>query len=230
KFLDNQSDIHYIYLPEKTRPDKVAIIKGVVTDINGNTLQADIVWEDLDNNTKLGNLKTDPATGEYIITLPLGKNYGFYVSKTAYYPVSDNLDLSNFDQNITVVKNFQLIDEQQIIQGQAAIQLHNVFFDFDKYDLKSTSYPELNRLAEFIKLHPDLKIEISGHTDNRGYDYYNNNLSQDRATAVKDYLISQGCNQAQLISKGYGSTKPIANNTTDYGRQQNRRVEFKVLQ
>ena len=230
KFLDNQSDIHYIYLPEETRPDKVAIVKGVVTDMNGNTLQADIVWEDLDNNVKLGDLKTDPATGEYIITLPLGKNYGFYVSKTAYYPVSDNLDLSNFDKNITVVKNFQLIDEQQIIQGQAAIQLHNVFFDFDKYDLKTTSYPELNRLAEFIKLHPDLKIEISGHTDNRGADYYNNNLSEDRATAVKDYLISQGCNQAQLISKGYGSTKPIADNSTDDGRQQNRRVEFKVLQ
>lgn len=230
KFFDNKSDIHYIYLPEATRPDKVAIVKGVVTDKDGNKLQANLIWENLVDNLQLGELKTDPVSGEYIITLPLGKNYGFYVSKAGYYPISENLDLTNFDENVTVVKNFQLVDEQQIIQGQTAIQLNNVFFDFDKYDLKSTSYAELDRLADFIKQHPDLKIEISGHTDNKGSDNYNNQLSQNRANSVRDYLISKGCNQNQLISKGYGSFKPIADNSTDAGRQQNRRVEFMVIQ
>jgi len=230
KFADNQSDIHYIYLPEDSRPDKVAIVQGVVTDINGNPLQADIIWEDLDANIHLGALKTDPNSGEYIITLPLGKNYGFFVSKQEYYPVSDNLDLSDFDKNITVVKNFQLTDEQLIIQGQTTIQLNNVFFDFDRYELKNTSFPELNRLADFIKLHPNIKIEISGHTDNKGTDQYNSQLSQNRANSVKDYLIMQGCNENQLISKGYGASKPIADNSTDSGRQQNRRVEFQVIQ
>jgi len=228
KFLDNQSDLYFSTLPKSSRPDYVAIIKGFVTDQNHNPLQAEMIWENLVTLKKLGDLKTDPVTGEYTITLPLGKNYGFYVSKENYYPLSDNVDLTAYDQNITIRKDFQLISNQSIIDGDVAIELTNVFFDFDKFDLKSSSYPELNRLANFIKQYPDIKIEVSGHTDNVGSDSYNKNLSQKRSDAVKAYLISQGCNASQLTSVGYGFDKPVADNTTDEGRQKNRRVEFIV--
>ncbi len=229
KFIKDQSDIYYMTLPENQRPDKVAIIQGNVTDINGLPLNADIVWEDLDSDKKLGTLKTDPVTGKYIITVPLGKNYGLYVSKTDYYPISDNVNLQNYTDNVTVTKNFQLVTDQQIVQGQATIELHNVFFETSKYDLKNSSFPELNRLANFIKQHPNIKIEISGHTDNQGSTTYNDNLSKQRALSVLNYLVSQGCNAGQLSSKGYGASKPVADNSTADGRQQNRRVEFKVL-
>ncbi len=229
KFTENQADLYYTFLPENTRPNKVALITGKVINENNKPIQAEIVWENLDNSKKLGTLKSDPITGEYIITLPLGKNYGFYVSKNNYYPVSDNIDLTTENDNIKIHKNFTLIKIDEIIEGKASIELHNVFFDFDKYNLKPTSFPELNRLAEFIKSHNNVIVEISGHTDNLGSESYNKKLSKNRAISVKNYLIEQGCNPKQLIAKGYGDNKPVADNSTDQGRQKNRRVEFKVI-
>ncbi len=79
-----------------------------------------------------------------------------------------------------------------------AIPLRNVFFDYNKYSLKPESYPELNRLANFISKNKDLKFEISGHTDNKGSNDYNKQLSQKRADAVKAYLVNKGCNSVKL--------------------------------
>ncbi len=229
QFLKGQSDIYYLTLPKDMRPEQVAVVSGYVKDKNNNPLDANIVWENLETNEKLGTLTSDPQTGYYTITLPIGKNYGFFVSKTGFYPLSDNIDLRNQDKNLTLNKDFTLIAIDDILKGNTAIELHNVFFDFNKYNLKKESFPELDRLAEFIKSHENIKIEISGHTDSKGADEYNLQLSQKRADAVKNYLISKGCNAEQLISKGYGSQIPVADNNTDEGRQQNRRVEFKVL-
>lgn len=229
QFIDNQSDIYSITLPEENRPEQVAIISGTVTNINEEPLQSDIFWEDLETGKKLGNLKTDPQSGQYIITLPLGRNYGFFVSKSGYYPLSDNIDLRNYDGNIEITKDFQLTKISDIVYGDATIELKNVFFDSDKVNLKKESYPELKRLAEFIKSQQNIKVEISGHTDNKGTKEYNKTLSLNRANQVKIYLISLGCDENQMTTVGYGDEKPIANNTTEEGRQKNRRVEFKVI-
>ena len=229
QFIDNQSDIYSITLPEENRPEQVAIISGTVTNINEEPLQSDIFWEDLETGKKLGNLKTDPQSGQYIITLPLGRNYGFFVSKSGYYPLSDNIDLRNYDGNLEITKDFQLTKISDIVYGDATIELKNVFFDSDKVNLKKESYPELKRLAEFIKSQQNIKVEISGHTDNKGTKEYNKTLSLNRANQVKIYLISLGCDENQMTTVGYGDEKPIANNTTEEGRQKNRRVEFKVI-
>ena len=87
----------------------------------------------------------------------------------------------------------------------------------------------MNTATDIARQYPKMKIEISGHTDNKGSDEYNQKLSENRAKSVVDYLVEKGITQDQLIFKGYGETKPIASNDTDEGQQLNRRIEFEIL-
>jgi OOP family OmpA-OmpF porin len=107
--------------------------------------------------------------------------------------------------------------------------LKNIYFDFDKTTLKSESFVELNKVVEFLKQNSHVEIEIAGHTDSKGADTYNQNLSQGRSQSVVDYLSSQGINSNRLTAQGYGESKPIDTNETEDGRANNRRVEFTVL-
>lgn len=113
--------------------------------------------------------------------------------------------------------------------GKTWIVLKNIFFDFDKATLRPESVAELNRLTELIDDYSTIKIEISGHTDNKGSLEYNTQLSESRAKAVVDYLIEHEINAGRLSYKGYAFAEPIADNDTEAGRQLNRRMEFKIL-
>ncbi|MBL3658082.1 OmpA family protein [Fulvivirga sediminis] len=115
------------------------------------------------------------------------------------------------------------------IEVGATVRLKNIFFDFDKTTLKPASYVELNKVVEFLKDNPSVEIEIAGHTDSKGSDDYNLNLSQGRAEAVVSYLTEQGIDNFRLVAKGYGETVPLETNDTEEGRATNRRVEFTVL-
>jgi OOP family OmpA-OmpF porin len=117
----------------------------------------------------------------------------------------------------------------QAIEIGVTVRLKNIYFDFDKTTLKSESFPELNKVVEFLKQNPSVEIEISGHTDSKGSDDYNLNLSQGRSEAVVNYIVSQGIDAYRLTAKGYGESKPIDTNDTDTGRANNRRVEFTVM-
>ncbi len=120
------------------------------------------------------------------------------------------------------------IKKEEIQVGQT-IELKNVFFAFNKADLLPESYPELNKVAEFLKDNPTVEIELSGHTDDIGSDTYNMELSDKRANSAKTYIVAQGIAESRMRAKGYGETKPIAPNTEDWGREKNRRVEFTIL-
>ena len=95
--------------------------------------------------------------------------------------------------------------------------------------MKAESYVELNKVVDFLKLNESVEIEIEGHTDNKGSDVYNENLSQGRSQSVVDYLVQQGIESTRLTARGFGESKPIDTNDTDEGRGNNRRVEFTVL-
>ncbi len=110
------------------------------------------------------------------------------------------------------------------------IRLNNIFFDFDKATLRPESFAELDRLLPLLRRFPNMKIEIAGHTDSRGSDEYNIRLSQARAGAVRMYLVKNDVEPARIVAVGYGESVPVGTNETDEGRQQNRRVEFKVLE
>lgn len=109
------------------------------------------------------------------------------------------------------------------------VRLNNVFFDFDKWDLRPESFVELDRVVKLLSENPAIEIEMSAHTDSRGTDDYNIKLSENRAQSVRTYILSRGIAESRIISKGYGETKPVVANDTDENRQLNRRVEFTIL-
>jgi outer membrane protein OmpA-like peptidoglycan-associated protein len=152
---------------------------------------------------------------------------GWYVmtaSAAGFLNSTDSILVSS-DEETPVVKDFYL----QPIEVGITVRLKNIYFDFDKTTLKSESFVELNKVVEFLKQNSSVEIEISGHTDSKGSDTYNETLSQGRSQSVVDYLVSQGIESARLTAHGYGESKPIETNETEEGRANNRRVEFTVL-
>ena len=107
--------------------------------------------------------------------------------------------------------------------------LVGVNFDFDKATLRQEDVSELDKNVEALKAWGDVNIEVAGHTDSMGSDAYNMKLSQQRAEAVRNFLISRGVAADRLTAKGYGESQPVADNATEEGRFQNRRVELAPL-
>jgi outer membrane protein OmpA-like peptidoglycan-associated protein len=170
---------------------------------------------------------SDPITGEFLVCLPTEKDYALNVSKDGYLFYSENFTLTGTHSNSNpFVKNIPL---QPIKVGESVV-LKNIFFDTDKFELKSESTAELEKLLDLLNKNPKMKIEISGHTDNQGDDAHNQTLSGNRAKAVYDFLTLHGIAKERLSYKGYGRTKPIDTNATDQGRANNRRTEFKVVE
>ena len=117
----------------------------------------------------------------------------------------------------------------QPIEVNASVVLNNIFFDVNKFELKPESQVELDKLVQLLNENPLIKIEISGHTDNAGKPADNLVLSNNRAKAVIKYLSGKGIATLRLSSKGYGETKPVADNKTEEGKARNRRTEMKVI-
>jgi OOP family OmpA-OmpF porin len=101
-----------------------------------------------------------------------------------------------------------------------------VMYDFDSAEIKSEAYPMLDEAVLILKKNPEIKVEIDGHTDNRGSAAYNMNLSERRAKAVMKYFVDHGIETQRLTTKGFGFTQPAASNETEQGRAKNRRVEL----
>ncbi len=205
---------------------RMTIVKGVVTDWDSTKfLNAKIEITDNATNEVIETITTDPATGAYTVMLPSGKNYAMTVSSDGYMFHSENFNIPSTTKYQEITKNIRLLS----MDPGSKVVLNNVFFDTGKANLRPESYGELNRLAEVFKLYPKLVIEISGHTDNQGSKATNNKLSLNRAKAVVDYMISIGVEKSHLIAKGYGPSQPRDTNKTPEGRQNNRRVEAKII-
>jgi outer membrane protein OmpA-like peptidoglycan-associated protein len=159
------------------------------------------------------------------VSLPSGKNYGLAVKAEGYLFHSENFDIPESAAYNEVTLDVKL----KKIEVGSTIVLKNIFFDFDKATLRPESTTELERLSKLLTDNPSIKIEISGHTDNKGAAAYNLTLSDNRSKSVVDYLVSKGIPKERLTWKGYGLTMPIAPNDTEAGRQMNRRTEFKIL-
>lgn len=107
--------------------------------------------------------------------------------------------------------------------------IQDVNFDFDKSTLKPRATDTLDHVAAELRAQSDVRYEVAGFTDSVGTDAYNQKLSERRAVAVRDYLVSRGVDSGQLSMRGYGESNPIASNDTAQGRAQNRRVEVRPL-
>ncbi|HJY63552.1 MAG TPA: OmpA family protein [Ignavibacteria bacterium] len=221
-------DIYSIKLPPEAKPEKnVITITGKVTDEKLVPLEAYLKWSDLSLNKSIGELRSDPETGNYIITIPNGSLYSYFAEKSGYYSVSNTIDLSTENTYKELVVD--IIMNSIVSLEDKSIKLNNIYFDFDKYDLKQESFTELERVYKFLTDNPSVIIELSAHTDAQGSDDYNLQLSQKRAESVVNYLISKGIEPGRLIAKGYGEQMPVADNGTEEGRAENRRVEMRIV-
>lgn len=185
------------------------------------------------NNSKVSIAFKPDQSVNYSISANEGKyqqsiaSLGWYLLTTSaegYITSNDSVQVQS-EEITPVIKNIVLTP----IEVGLTVRLKNIYFDFDKTTLKSESFVELNKVVDFLKQNASVSIEISGHTDSKGSDTYNLNLSQGRSQSVVDYLIGQGIESSRLQAQGYGESKPIDSNDTEAGRANNRRVEFTVL-
>ncbi len=220
-------DIYQFELPESLRPEKITYVKGLTYNAKTRT-PTDAAFELIDLETQQSVTKAfSNSAGEFLVTLTSNHNYLVNVSKPGFLFYSDNFSLK--DKVADYTKPYQLeIPLQPIDTG--IIELKNIFFDVNKWDLKDQSKAELQKVINFLKANPTLKIEFGGHTDNSGDKVFNKTLSNNRAKAIYDYVIEKGAIPAtRLAYKGYGDTKPKAPNDTPENKAKNRRTELKVL-
>jgi outer membrane protein OmpA-like peptidoglycan-associated protein len=219
-------DIYKFELYAGAQPVHTLYVQGYVYDNKTNKrLTATLELIDLGTGKTLTSVPTD-QDGSYLVTLPVGKNYAFEVSKQGYLFFSDNFSL----KDSTGGKPFQINIGLEPIEVNAHVVLKNIFFDFDKYTLKPESETELDKLVQLLKLNPNVNIRLNGYTDSVGSAEHNLILSQNRAQAVVNYLISKGISESRLSAKGYGSAHPVAPNDTEEGRALNRRTELVVTE
>ncbi|MFL5774342.1 MAG: OmpA family protein [Flavisolibacter sp.] len=223
-----QSDIVRVKLLEKEKPNPVILVSGNVYNKKTNQpLSASLIYETLPDGTSAGNGVSSPEDGSFKIVLPYDKNYSIRATADKFFAVSENLNLDSMIKAgfKEIHKDLYLVP----IEVGQVVRLNNVFFDFDKWDLRPESYLELDRVVKLLNENPAIVIEMSAHTDSRGADDYNFRLSDNRARSVMEYIVSKGIAADRITSKGYGETMPVAGNETDEGRQLNRRVEFKIM-
>lgn len=219
-------DLYSFELPEHARPNPVSFVNGEVFDaFSYKKLEARFELIDLESGEQIMTSYSNPGNGQFLVVLPLGRDYALNVTRPGYLFHSQHFSLKGIEAGDPY---FLEIPLEKIEEGSSVV-LKNVFFDTDRYDLKAASEVELNRLVTFLDSNPNLRLEIGGHTDQVGSEAENLLLSERRAQAVVSYLVSKGVSESRLKAVGYGEGSPIADNETEAGRALNRRTEMKVL-
>lgn len=219
-------DIYSFTLPEKIRPGVASYVKGKVYDAETKApIRTLIELTDLSISVVAGFCKSNEKTGDFLIVIPGNKNYGMNVDAPGYLFFSENFSIKENPSSDPYLMDVPL---KKIKTGQT-ISLYNILFDVNKFEIKSESTSELERLFLLLQTNNKIKVEIGGHTDNSGSETINQPLSQNRAKAVYDWLIKRGIPAARLSYKGYGSSVPLVPNTSDEGKRKNRRTEMKIL-
>jgi outer membrane protein OmpA-like peptidoglycan-associated protein len=220
-------DLYGFELYEEVRPLPVTYMKGVVFDkISGEKLVARFELTDLNTGKVVVESFSNKGNGEFLVSLPTNNDYALTVSREGYLFFSENISLSGEN---TSLEPFHKDIPLEPLKAGAKIILKNIFFETDKYELKKTSMVELKKMVDLLKNNPAIRVEISGHTDNTGTARYNQELSENRAQAVYEYLISNGIDANRLVFQGYGETRPIDTNETEAGKANNRRTEFMII-
>lgn len=220
------ADLYSFDLPADVAPQQLTYVKGKVYDAKTKALlQTTVDIFDLETQQAITKAYSNDK-GEFLVVLPAEKNYLMNVDKQGYLFYSDNFNLKNVPADFN--KPYQIEIPLQPIDTGISIELKNIFFDVDKYELKPESKTELDKLVNFLTKNKTLKIELSGHTDSDGNKKANQVLSQNRAKAVYDYVVKAGIDASRLTYKGYGDAKPKVPNTTAENKAMNRRTEMKI--
>lgn len=223
---EGKTDLYAFKLYPQARPTAVICMKGkVFYDGKTENKEAKFVIKNLKTNKIVAQTVSNKYNSSYLMTIPVDADYGLSVESEGYLFYSENFSISNDEVQKYYNKDIYLTS----IKEGAVVVLQNIFFQTNSFELLETSLPELETLLQLLNDNPNIKIEISGHTDSEGNKDYNQTLSEKRANSVKQWLIEKGVKAERLQSKGYGQQFPIADNKTPEGRKQNRRTEFKII-
>jgi outer membrane protein OmpA-like peptidoglycan-associated protein/Tol biopolymer transport system component len=229
-------DIYYFIMPEHLRPTKTLYFDGLVFDVKTKIpLAGKFQLIDVKTGKEIIRAESDKVTGEFMVSLPINREYALNVEYPGYNFFSQNFNMTGIDSLESIH-----LDVPMVPVGDATpIVLANVFFDLNKTNLRTESFIELNKLKDFLNANPTMKIEIGGHTDTRGDDKSNQVLSEGRAKSVMDYLIKEGISATRLSSKGYGESQTIVSDSEiaelktekekEKAHQKNRRTEYKFI-
>lgn len=217
-------DLYQFEMRPDIRPYRTLYVKGTVIDkLTNKGLPSSVELFDNVNNKALMKVQTDEK-GDYFITLPTGRDYTFTVNRKGYLFYSEQYALSKKEADSTYQKNIAL----QPVALHANFIFNNILFKNNSFELPTAAFIELDKLVQVLNENPSIKLEISGHTDSIGKQEDNLILSSNRAKSIVNYLNSKNIDIKRLSYKGYGSSKPIADNNSEEGRSKNRRTEFTV--
>jgi outer membrane protein OmpA-like peptidoglycan-associated protein len=228
-----EKEVEFEYMNMESKASTTISMGGLITNEDMESIvDVQVVVKDNNTGELIKTYTTSSDVGYYYIVLDRGKNYNISFEAPGYLFQSQNVDIPKKDGSlhVEIMKSIKL----EHIQKGAKMTLNNIFFDKNKAALRKESMTEMETLYKLLKEHPDMVIEVSGHTDNAGNDAANKKLSLDRAKAVVTYLTKKGIPATQLIAKGYGSSQPVAENKLPNGKpnpegmQKNRRVEIKI--
>jgi len=227
-----EDDIYYFSPTPPPPKPKFLVIAGIAKERNAdNTItvlkDASIKIEDKSSNT-LATINSNDG-GKFYSSASCGDSYTITAAKDGYFANSKSFETKCTTMHDTVF--VELILDKIVINKP--IVLKNIYYDFDKWNIRPDAAVELDKLVEILQMNPNINIELGSHTDSRGAAVYNQVLSQKRAESAVDYIVSRGINSGRITAKGYGKTMPINKcvdgvSCTEEEYQMNRRTEFKV--
>ncbi|TDQ15273.1 outer membrane protein OmpA-like peptidoglycan-associated protein [Algoriphagus boseongensis] len=204
--------------------DNLTVTEGKVFNAKtGQPIEATLSLVSLTNDSTLYEFKSDGKTGDFMMLYPEKAVSGLYVEKKGFLPKIYNVERDKI-QNVKDLK----VELTPVASGEEFV-FENVFFEFDKYDLKPESLSSLKRLVKFLQENPNVNILVSGHTDNIGSAAYNKTLSLQRAKSVQTYLVKEGLHQGRILVEGKGDAEPMVPNINPANQALNRRITIKVL-
>ncbi|WP_438962118.1 OmpA family protein [Nonlabens sp.] len=203
-----------------------AVVCNTTTPLNG----VSVILNNMDVAEQKNTLTN--TAGEFIFNIKQQATYSLRGKKANYFSQTETISTASYDRNTTLFVKLEVCLEEA--DCGTAIGLKNILYDLDEYYIRADAKPELNRLVQFMQDNPGVRIEISSHTDSRGSNDYNKTLSQNRASAARDYIASQGIDANRVIGVGYGESKLLnrcADGTecSEVEHQLNRRTEMKVI-
>ena len=219
-------DLYSFNVDKKFKPLPITFIKGKIIDAESKLpLFAFFQLTDLKKGNIISQMQSKLGNGEFLITVPKNIDFALHAEKEGYMFYSRNI----YRDNLSLSKDGFLIIELEKVKPGTFI-LENIFFEKSKSSLKKSSLVELNKVLKLMQINPDLKIQISGHTDSDGDDDFNLELSVNRAKSVVNWLIENNIDQNRLSFKGYGETRPIEENNSIANKAKNRRTELTIIE
>lgn len=225
--------INYVLAGRTLTPDSITQANVVLDQVTVKLMDSeDNVLAETSSDQNGGfEFQVDGET-DYLI---IGEKPDYFTTRTTFSTVGESIPPEQLVEEITT-KNFQTELVMDRIILEKAIVVENIYYGYDSANIRSDAAVELDKLVRFLKDNPEIKIELGSHTDSRGGDEYNRDLSQRRAESAVSYIISQGIDKNRIRARGYGETQPIAANDNPdgsdnpEGRQKNRRTEIKVFE